>query len=448
VDDARTIARTRRLSSTFSGQGDVRHGYRTRLGDLLARLSTRSSTRPATASWATARPCRSRTLSLTLSANMADIWETVHKFMLAIVGVAAAACASTLSEKASRIRWAEAPQDVTGCESLGMVEGTSTQTGAANISTGRNNARNEALERAASRGATHVRWLENQEAFMGLHITAEAFSCRSRDDSRASDEISELPTERSHAQLNPIAEDPADGAQPNRVDASDAKAGDKPAGNYEGEAKKESRAISTGTCFFVSESGLALSSLHVVRASKSIFVIDVAGRRLGATVLASNEKLDLVALQVDEEKIPAALPISDKEAALGDHVFTIGFPAVVDLGFDPKLTEGSISGERGLGLDFLLQTSTPVQPGNSGGPLINDAGHVVGIVALRQNYFSDGSSATNTAFAVKATAIRKAFRSLSFSSGKAAKDRKAAIARAREAACLVVATDQDPLTGH
>jgi len=132
--------------------------------------------------------------------------------------------------------------------------------------------------------------------------------------------------------------------------------------------------VSTGTCFFVSSSGLALSSLHVVRGAPKVLVIDAKGRRSTATVLAKDEPLDLVALQVDAETVPQVLPLTEDAAALGDHVFTIGFPEVGDLGVDPKLTEGSISGERGLGLDFLLQTSAPVQPGNSGGLLVNETG--------------------------------------------------------------------------
>lgn len=58
----------------------------------------------------------------------------------------------------------------------------------------------------------------------------------------------------------------------------------------------------------------------------------------------------------------------------------------------------------------------------------------MGIVALRQNYFSDDASASNTAFAVKASSVRNAFRSLSMAAGKPLRERKAAIARAREAA--------------
>lgn len=346
-------------------------------------------------------------------------------------------CSSTLSERASTIRWADQPHQVAGCTQLGIVEGISRQTGAANIATGRNNARNEALEKAAKKkGATHIRWLSYDEGFSGIHITGEVFDCQDRD--------------RRIAVAG--ASDNADGAKVQRVGATEEKVarpdadevGSQPGRNEQAKTPADSASIiSAGTCFFVSSSGLALSSLHVVNGRKKIYVVDTNGKRANASILAKDEQLDLVALQVDRENAPQVLALADKEAGLGDSVFTIGFPEVVDLGLDPKLTEGSVSGERGLGLDFLLQVSTPVQPGNSGGALVNDAGYVVGIVALRQNYFSDGASAANTAFAVKATSIRKAFRSLAMSSAKPAKARGDAIKRARSAACLVLAADED-----
>jgi S1-C subfamily serine protease len=365
-------------------------------------------------------------------------WATVRR-IVTLAGISVLGCASTLSDRASQIRWVDAPQQVAGCDSVGMVEGSSAQSGPANISTGRNNARNEALERAAAKGATHVQWVENNEGWSGIYVTAEAFDCGRHERPR----VVENADDRNGDTHKRAADEPAT--------ATTSSATKHPPGNADDPRKdaelapvtpKASTTLSTGTCFFVSPSGLALSSLHVVRGAHKILIIDAKGHRSTATILAKDEPLDLVALQVEEESVPQVLPLAEDAAALGDHVFTIGFPEVSDLGVDPKLTEGSISGERGLGLDFLLQTSAPVQPGNSGGPLVNETGRVVGIVALRQNYFSDGASASNTAFAVKASSVRKAFRSLSMAAGKPLRERKAAIARARDAACLVIAVDQ------
>jgi S1-C subfamily serine protease len=352
----------------------------------------------------------------------------------------AMACSSTLSERASTIRWVDQPDQIAGCTQLGIVEGSSTQTGTANIATGRNNARNEALEKAAKKGATHVRWVSYDEAFSGIHITGQVFDCKDRDRgvgvASASQKRDDGPEQHAAAAEGKSARRLADQAGDQRDQRQDGK-------TKAGPPTDATPTISTGSCFFVSSSGLALSSLHVVADRKKIFVVDTNGKRASASILAKDEQLDLVALQVDREDAPQVLALAEKEAGLGDSVFTIGFPEVVDLGFDPKLTEGSISGERGLGLDFLLQVSTPVHPGNSGGALVNEKGYVVGIVALRQNYFSDGASAENTAFAVKATSIRKAFRSLAMSSAKPTKARGDAIKRARSAACLVLAADED-----
>ena len=80
-------------------------------------------------------------------------WTTVPR-IVTLVGLSVLGCASTLSDRASQIRWVDAPQQIAGCESVGMVEGSSSQSGPANISTGRKNARNEALERAAAKGAS------------------------------------------------------------------------------------------------------------------------------------------------------------------------------------------------------------------------------------------------------------------------------------------------------
>jgi S1-C subfamily serine protease len=67
--------------------------------------------------------------------------------------------------------------------------------------------------------------------------------------------------------------------------------------------------------------------------------------------------------------------------SLGDWVFTVGFPVQDLLGNEVKFSEGSVSSTSGPTGEFsLLQISVPIQPGNSGGPVVNDKGEVVGIV--------------------------------------------------------------------
>ena len=67
--------------------------------------------------------------------------------------------------------------------------------------------------------------------------------------------------------------------------------------------------------------------------------------------------------------------------SLGDIVFTVGYPTPDLLGTDPKYTNGTVSALSGLRSDAsFLQISVPIQPGNSGGPLVNEDGEVVGVV--------------------------------------------------------------------
>src|SRR5208282_2594685 len=82
-----------------------------------------------------------------------------------------------------------------------------------------------------------------------------------------------------------------------------------------------------------------------------------------------------------------ALSISRAESAdLGQEVFTIGFPNIVMQGIAPKYTDGKISSLAGMMDDPTeYQISVPVQPGNSGGPLCDANGQVVGIVVARLN---------------------------------------------------------------
>lgn len=93
-------------------------------------------------------------------------------------------------------------------------------------------------------------------------------------------------------------------------------------------------------------------------------------------------------------------------ADIGDQVFTLGYPVSDILGKEVKYTDGSISFLSGLqGNATFFQISVPVQPGNSGGPLVNQDGNVVGVVtavaAVAEFYRATGSLPQNVNWAVK-----------------------------------------------
>jgi S1-C subfamily serine protease len=91
---------------------------------------------------------------------------------------------------------------------------------------------------------------------------------------------------------------------------------------------------------------------------------------------------------------------------IGEPIFTVGFPATNLLGEEPKFTDGSASSLSGPGGDAIFfQMTVPIQPGNSGGPVINDAGLVVGVVtstaAIRPFLSATGTLPQNINWAVK-----------------------------------------------
>ena len=128
--------------------------------------------------------------------------------------------------------------------------------------------------------------------------------------------------------------------------------------------------------------GYVVTSHHVVEDSNDVVVISRLGEELPAQLVVGDQVKDIAILEVsDTGKLPPALPLAKKKARLGTTVFTIGFPHVHFMGRSPKLFTGIISSVNGLHDNpASYQTTVPIQPGNSGGPLLNMNGEVVGLV--------------------------------------------------------------------
>lgn len=149
-----------------------------------------------------------------------------------------------------------------------------------------------------------------------------------------------------------------------------------------GSAETESGVpISIGTGWPVAQ-GYVVTNEHVVAQSKQIVLVTASGEELQATVVARDRENDIALLRVtDLARLPPALPLSSKPTRLGSTVFTIGFPLIDVMGTSPKLSQGVISGLRGFRDDpKSYQISVPIQQGNSGGPLVNMEGEVVGVI--------------------------------------------------------------------
>jgi S1-C subfamily serine protease len=162
-------------------------------------------------------------------------------------------------------------------------------------------------------------------------------------------------------------------------------------------------------------SGFVVTNSHVVAGSRRIALLDQTGAKFAAWPVLRDDVNDLVFLQVDEpRKLPAALPLAEARTRLGSSVFTIGFPRIDVMGKTPKLSNGVISSLQGLRDDpCSYQTTVPIQPGNSGGPIFNLNGEVVGIVAsmvgIRDEASGTISQLPNISCAVKIECLKELF---------------------------------------
>ncbi|MBL7205192.1 MAG: SEL1-like repeat protein [Desulfobacteraceae bacterium] len=158
------------------------------------------------------------------------------------------------------------------------------------------------------------------------------------------------------------------------------------ANNAPKKKKSMDKVVSFGTGWPV-VAGFVVANNHVISGHSKISLIRTDGTRIPATVALRDKSNDLALLQVEDVKfLPLALPLSSIPARIGAKVITMGYPHPDILGSKPKLTEGVVSATSGAGDDpRVLQISVPVQAGNSGGPLINMKGEVVGVVMAKLN---------------------------------------------------------------
>jgi S1-C subfamily serine protease len=174
-------------------------------------------------------------------------------------------------------------------------------------------------------------------------------------------------------------------------------------------AEAEAEASAMGTGFFITDDGYLLTCFHVVNNATSIMVGTTHGL-FPAELVQSDPVKDVALLKVTGSF--ASLPlVSSNTVRLGESVFTIGFPNPNVQGLQPKLTRGDISGLSGAQDDpDQYQISVPVQPGNSGGALLDENGNVVGIVATRLSDWAavatSGMTAENVNYAVKSSCAK------------------------------------------
>jgi len=160
----------------------------------------------------------------------------------------------------------------------------------------------------------------------------------------------------------------------------------------------------------VNSSGHVLTNHHVVEECPSVYVTS-SGKRREAALIATDERNDLAVIKTSEGGGHSATFRKRQAVKQGEAVWAIGYPLHGLLSSSTKVTSGTISALAGLGNDSrMMQISAPVQPGNSGGPLLGSAGHVVGVVTSKIDAIAladfTGDIPQNVNFAIKASVIR------------------------------------------
>ncbi|MGC1484671.1 MAG: trypsin-like peptidase domain-containing protein [Candidatus Acidiferrum sp.] len=162
-----------------------------------------------------------------------------------------------------------------------------------------------------------------------------------------------------------------------------------------------------GTGFVVSKQGHILTNDHVVAGCKTLATSD--GKPL--QVLSRNTSSDLALLQGNFAPTSIAIFRTGPAPKLGDAVVAFGFPLPGLLSSEGNVSSGIVSATTGLGNDVrFIQISAPVQPGNSGGPLFDSSGHVIGVVVAKLDALKiaqiTGDIPQNVNFAVQWSQVR------------------------------------------
>jgi uncharacterized protein len=175
--------------------------------------------------------------------------------------------------------------------------------------------------------------------------------------------------------------------------------------------KKEPQ-IQAGTGFVVSREGHVLTNYHVIEGCTKI-VCDLGGKPTLLSVVQTDTRNDLALLRLNNPG-PAALKFRDgKSIRSGDGIVVVGYPLQEILANQAHVTTGTISAMAGPANDArILQITAPVQAGNSGAPVLDLAGNVVGIATAKLNAIKTaqrtGDLPQNVNFAINA-AVVKAF---------------------------------------
>jgi len=152
----------------------------------------------------------------------------------------------------------------------------------------------------------------------------------------------------------------------------------------EGKAPKNIPVRSGGTGFLIDGKGYLVTNAHVVKNANSVIIVNNKGQEFRASIVHINAESDLAILKIKDEDYkpfgPLPYAIRKTGAELGEELFTLGYPRN-----EIVYSEGYMSAKTGYKNDSITcQIGVPANPGNSGGPVFNKNGEVIGIINTRQ----------------------------------------------------------------
>lgn len=161
-----------------------------------------------------------------------------------------------------------------------------------------------------------------------------------------------------------------------------------------------------GTGFAISSNGYILTNYHVIKGADSIYIQNNRGASFKTRAVYTDPVNDIAILKISDNAFRSlgTLPYSIKKTAtsIGETVYTLGYPKD-----DIVLGDGYVSSKTGINGDSLAyQVAIPVNPGNSGGPLLDNKGNIVGVINGKEN------KTEGAAFAVKSKYIMEALNSI------------------------------------
>lgn len=165
----------------------------------------------------------------------------------------------------------------------------------------------------------------------------------------------------------------------------------------------------SGSGVVLSRDGYIVTNLHVIAGARTVTVLLTDGRELTAEIVGGDEVSDLAVLRVPAEDLTAAQFGDTDNLEVGDTVVAIGDPLGVK--FRGTMTDGIVSAinrdviVKGRTMS-LIQTNAALNSGNSGGPLINRYGQVIGINTIKISTFADSAGVTGIGFAIPSTTVK------------------------------------------